>query len=79
MELFAEAGPQTAPAITLATAPVGDPGRATHQLASDPAMGGMRVGMLTGDLPPALGELTWHLTDNSIRDLWIALTWASQT
>lgn len=42
-------------------------------------MGGMRVGMLTGDLPPALGELTWHLTDNSIRDLWIALTWGSQT
>jgi hypothetical protein len=76
VELFAEPGPGTAPTVQVATGPPGDPDRSVHPLATDPGLGGLRAGPLATDpLPPAVGELTLHLDDNSIRDLWLALTW----
>jgi len=78
VELFAEPGPGSKPTVTVATAPDGDPARAEHALVTDATLGGMRVGRLTGELPPAVGELTWYLDDNTMRDLWVALTWGGQ-
>ena len=39
----------------------------------------LRVGALTGDpLPPARGEVTLYLNDNTMTDLWLVLTWGAQ-
>lgn len=79
VHLFAEPAPGTKPTVTVSTAAPGQPGRITSPLATDATLGGLRVGELADDpLPPALGELILHLDDNSMADLWLALSWGEQ-
>jgi len=73
LTLIAEPGDDTKPTVTVATAPADDHARTERSL--DTSLGGLRMGALDDPLPPALGELTFHLDDNSISDLWIVLTW----
>ncbi|MFC7548744.1 hypothetical protein [Plantactinospora sp. GCM10030261] len=78
-ELFAEPDADTPPTVAVSTAPPDDPGRAVHELVADTALGGLRVGALADDpLPAAVGPLTLHLNDNSMNDLWLALTWGGE-
>lgn len=37
-----------------------------------------KMGIFNEKLPPALGEVTLLLNENSITDLWMVLTWSSQ-
>jgi receptor-binding and translocation channel-forming TcA subunit of Tc toxin len=75
VDLFAEPGAGTKPTVRVGTVPEGG----GHDLVTDQAMGGLRVGQLAEDpLPPALGAFTLHLDDNSMRDLWLALSWGSE-
>ncbi len=63
--------------ISLVTDPVDDsePGKASL-VTLDDAFGHLLGGSLSGGpLPPAVGQWNLHLTDNSIGDLWIAITW----
>jgi hypothetical protein len=76
VELFAEPGPGTQATITVATAAAGEAERTEHQLSAD-SLGDLKAGALGDPLPPALGELTLHLDDNSMTDLWLALSWGS--
>lgn len=79
VELFAQPGPDTKPTVTVATAPGDDPARVPHQLATDTTLSGLRTGVLADDpLPGAVGELTLYLDDNSMTNLWLALSWGSQ-
>jgi len=46
-------------------------------LDKDTYLNNFRVGKLTNiQLPAAIGEFTLYFTDNSMEDLWLALTWA---
>lgn len=75
--LFAEPGVGTETAITVATAPTGDPARTEHSLkVTGPS--DLRVGALSDPLPPALGELSLRLDDNSMADLWLVLSWGTE-
>jgi hypothetical protein len=79
VHLFAEPGPGTRPTVTVSTAPAGDPGRTTHPLATDTSRGGLRTGELADDpLPAAVGELTLHLDDTTVQDIWLLLTWGGR-
>jgi hypothetical protein len=78
LDMFCEPGPDTRQTITVATAPQGDPARTEHPLPTDSNLGGLRAGPLTGPLPPALGEVTLHLDDNSMKNIWLALTWGRE-
>jgi hypothetical protein len=78
VDLFAEPAAGTKATVTVATAPPGEPGRVTHQLVTDAVLGDLRIGQLADDpLPAALGPLTLHLDDNSMSDVWLALTWGA--
>lgn len=75
---FAEPGEQTKPTITMATAANGDADRVEFELLTDPNLGGVRAGELDDPLPPALGEFTLYLDDNSMQDLWLVLAWGDE-
>jgi hypothetical protein len=75
--LLAQPGNGTKPAIIAATAALGDPDRTEHPL-TQADFGALRVGALADPLPPAIGELSLHLDDNSMRDLWLVLAWGSE-
>jgi hypothetical protein len=48
----------------------------TDSLDKDTSLNDVRVGKLTNiTLPAATGEFTLYFTDNSMEDLWLALTW----
>jgi hypothetical protein len=76
LTLFAKPGDGTKPTITVGTKPIGDPSRAEVLL--EKSIGELKEVALPGPLPPALGELTLQLDDNSINDLWMVLSWQSQ-
>jgi hypothetical protein len=45
-------------------------------LVKDDSFGGLRSSKLTlASMPPAFGKLTLYLSDNSMDELWLALTW----
>jgi hypothetical protein len=52
-------------------------------LAVDNTLGGLLYGPLPAqppspqNLPDAVGSFTWYLTDNTVTDLWLALTWGA--
>lgn len=49
---------------------------ASDTLELDPSQGDLRVGLLDAvPLPDTTGDLALHLSDNDLRDLWIAVTW----
>jgi hypothetical protein len=74
--LLAEPDEGTKETITVATgAP--DSMRAERKLKIG-GLGALRVAPLGDPLPPAIGELTLHLDDNSMRDLWLVLRWGSE-
>jgi hypothetical protein len=75
--LLAQPGIGTKPTITAATAASGDPTRAEHAL-TQADVGALRIGALGDPLPSAIGELSLHLDDNSMRDLWLILAWGSE-
>ena len=58
-------------------------GPALVALAVDQTHGGLLYGPLPGQppapqtLPAPVGSFTWYLTDNTITDLWLALTWGA--
>ncbi len=76
LTLFAKPGEGTEPAITVGTAPTGDPSRTEHLL--EKGLGDLLMGDLDESLPPALGEVTLQFDDNSMTDVWMVLTWGSQ-
>ena len=48
----------------------------SDSLVKDTSLNNARVGKLTNiELPAAIGEFTLYFTDNSVEDLWLALTW----
>jgi hypothetical protein len=48
----------------------------TDILVKDTALGELRAGKLTNILPPPpIGKFTLYFSDNSMDDLWLALTW----
>jgi hypothetical protein len=80
VDLYAEPGVGTKSTVSVSTAAPDEPGRTTHALTSGGGPGDLRVGELADDpLPAAAGPLTLHLDDNSIRDLWLVLTWGGET
>jgi hypothetical protein len=74
--LLAEPGEGTKETI-MAAIGVPDSKRAEHKL-NIGGLGALRVAPLGDPLPPAIGELTLHLDDNSMRDLWLVLRWGSE-
>ncbi len=51
---------------------------AADDLVRDPSRGDLRIGTLANVPTPApLGAVDLHLDDNSMRELWLALTWRS--
>ncbi|WP_117214164.1 insecticidal toxin protein [Allorhizocola rhizosphaerae] len=73
VQLFAQPGPATKNTVRVTLTQAGDAG---NDLTADPALGGLRVGELAEDpLPKATGPLTLFLDDNTMDDLWLALTW----
>ncbi|MEU4419670.1 hypothetical protein AB0F81_03530 [Actinoplanes sp. NPDC024001] len=46
-------------------------------LRTDPSVGGLRSGRLPAPLPPAIGTWTLDFDDNTLTDLWVALTWGA--
>lgn len=42
-----------------------------------PSVGGLRTGLLAEPLPAALGPITLSFDDNTISDLWLAITWGA--
>lgn len=72
----AKPGDDTKPTITVDTEPTVNPSR-TEQLL-EKSLGDLMMGALNDPLPPALGEVTLLLDDNSICDLWMVLTWSQQ-
>jgi hypothetical protein len=77
VELFAQPGAATPDPVTVADAPAGDPQRVSDALDRVPELGDLRVGDLSEPLPAAVGELTLYFDDNSMEDLWLALTWGA--
>jgi hypothetical protein len=77
VRLVAQPGNGTQPSITAATAAVGHPDRTEHPL-KQADLGPLLEGALDDPLPPAIGELSLHLDDNSMRDLWLVLAWGSE-
>ena len=51
----------------------------TDGITADGEYGGMRVGELADDLPAMIGPVSWAFGDNSMEDIWVALTWGEQT
>lgn len=70
VEFFVDPGPDTPATIEL-------PG--TSGLVTDQTYGDMRVGELTGELPPAHGEVSWAFDDNSMQDILVALSWGEES
>ena len=54
----------------------GAPAGNNDTLVSDPSLGELRAGSLTNiPLPPPIGSFTLYFDDNSMEELWLALTW----
>jgi hypothetical protein len=70
VELFVRPGPGTPAAVTVLGADDTE-----DALLKDAAMGDMRIGALTGELPAPVGEVTWQFNDNTMADILVALTW----
>lgn len=81
VDLFAKPTKDTKPTITvsnkLTDEPVGT--RKEDSMAKDTSFGGLRMGKLTNiPLPTPTGKFTLYLNDNSMEDLWLALTWGKR-
>jgi hypothetical protein len=76
VELFAVPAESTKATVSVSVAP-GAPAAAKRPLAKDSALGDMRVGTLAAPLPPPVGDLALFLDDNSMSDVWLALTWGA--
>ena len=76
VELYAQPGPATPSTVIVFDKETDDPPgtRVADPLVEDPSLGGLRIGAL--ERPGRRGgELTRFLDDNSMSDLWLALTW----
>ncbi|HCT80007.1 MAG TPA: toxin, partial [Micromonosporaceae bacterium] len=69
VEFFAEPSSSTPATVGLA---------GSSDLVTDGAYGGMRVGQLTGSLPAARGPVSWAFDNNSMDDIWVALSWGQE-
>jgi hypothetical protein len=48
-------------------------------LSSNASFGGLQTGQFKdAPLPPSIGKFTLSFDDNSMEELWLALTWASE-
>ncbi len=76
VELFASAGTDN---VTVYYAATDEPpgSRQESTLTTDATVGGLRTGLLLGELPAAVGTFTLYFNDNSISDLWLALVWGA--
>lgn len=71
VRLFAETETNT---VTVGDRP--DGGGDTDTLVKDASLGGLRAGGLTNiALPEPTGEFTIYLDDNSMEEMWLAVTW----
>jgi len=79
VRVFAAPDEVPSDSITVVTAPVDDSKPAAATLtALGGSFGDLLGGTLSqGTLTPVPGQWNLHLTDNSIRDLWILITWGS--
>jgi len=80
VELFADPGPSTASTVTVFDKEVDEPEgtQIADELSGGAGFGDLLVGALSGPMPAAVGELTRYVDDNSMSDLWLALTWGRQ-
>ena len=78
VQLFAEPSAATKPEIGVATAAIGNSARTEHTMTTDASLGDLRVGALDGSLPNAIGDMTLFVDDNTMTDLWLALSWGAQ-
>jgi hypothetical protein len=77
VDVLVEPEPETSPTVTVSTAPDGDPDRTEHPLSTDASLGGLRAGSLSDPLPDALGDMILYVDDNSMGDIWLALSWGA--
>ena len=78
MELDKAANSEFASAGDGAVAVYGPPAsQPAALLRADPSVGGLRTGLLAEPLPAALGPITLSFDDNTISDLWLAITWGA--
>ncbi len=77
VDLYAEPGLDTPPTVNAYNKALDDPPgtRAESALSHDPSLEGLLVGPAPGELPAAIGEVSLYFDSNSMKDLWIALTW----
>lgn len=77
VELYAESGTDTPSSVSVSVVPNPADDDA-WLLETDQSLGGLLIGSLDEDaLPPAIGELRLHFADNSMRDVWLVLTWGA--
>jgi hypothetical protein len=77
--LYAEPAAATKPTVTVYDQAVDDPAhpRKHDPLVTNSALGNLRTGAISAPLPPAVGPISMYLDDNSMNDIWIALTWGA--
>lgn len=74
--LYAQPGLSTAATIKVYDKDQ-SPASLKGELNTDTSLGSLRVGKLAGMSLPAIGASTFYFDDNSMRDIWIALSWKS--
>lgn len=78
-ELFVDPGPSTPSTVTVFDKEADEPpGTQIADALTGGGFGDLLVGALSEPLPAAVGELTRFLDDNTMSDLWLALTWGQQ-
>ena len=78
LDIWARSSKDTVPAsISVADKPLDDPSAKTDTLPKDATLGGLLVGKLNNVQLPAkpVGQLKLYFEVNTLRDLWIAVTW----
>lgn len=70
VDLFVQPGPDP-----LRTVTVSDDSGGTASLTADPSFGDLLTGQLPDPMPAATGTFTRQFDDNSMADIWLALTW----
>jgi hypothetical protein len=77
-DIFAKPNDKTKPSIVIANKLKDDPAGTKKEdtLKKDPTMKDLRIGKLTNiALPLPIGKFTLYFDDNSMEELWLALTW----
>ncbi|MGH7844024.1 MAG: insecticidal toxin protein [Candidatus Binatia bacterium] len=81
VDIFAKPTNATKPSITVVNKLADDPAgtKKEDSLIKDSSLGDFRSGKLGNiPLPAPTGKLTLHFNDNSVEDLWLALTWGNE-